>query len=64
MSELIFLDLEWNTAFCYNRKGERVPFHELLEIAAIKVEQDTGAMLDSFHSYIRPKASRKIGFHT
>ena len=37
MSELIFLDLEWNTAFYRNHEGVRVPFHELLEIAAIKV---------------------------
>lgn len=60
MSELIFLDLEWNTTFYRSRSGERLPFHELIEVAAIKVEKDTGAMLDSFHSYIRPKASRKI----
>lgn len=60
MAELIFLDLEWNTTFYRSRTGERRPFHELIEVAAIKVEQDTGAMLDSFHSYIRPKASRKI----
>lgn len=60
MAVLIFLDLEWNTTFCRSKSGERVPFHELLEIAAIKVEQDTGAMLDSFHSYIHPKASRKL----
>ena len=60
MSELIFLDLEWNTTFYRSRTGERLPFHELIEVAAIKVEKDTGAMLDSFHSYICPKASRKI----
>ena len=60
MAELIFLDLEWNTTFYRNKSGERVPFHELIEVAAMKVEQDTGAMLDSFHSYIHPKASRKL----
>lgn len=64
MAVLIFLDLEWNTTFYRNRTGERVPFHELLEVAAMKVEQDTGAMLDSFHSYIHPKASRKIESRT
>ena len=64
MSELIFLDLEWNTTFYRNRKGERLPFHELIEVAAIKVEADTGAMLDSFHSYVHPKASRKIDSRT
>ena len=64
MSELIFLDLEWNTTFYRNRKGERLPFHELIEVAAIKVAQDTGAMLDSFHSYVHPKASRKIDSRT
>ena len=64
MPELIFLDLEWNTTFYRNKAGERLPFHELIEVAAMKVEQGTGVMLDSFHSYIRPKASRKIGFHT
>ena len=60
MSELIFLDLEWNTTFYRNREGDRVPFHELLEVAAMKVDQATGAMLDSFHSYVHPKASRRI----
>lgn len=60
MAELIFLDLEWNTTFYRDRSGERVPFHELLEVAAMKVDQGTGAMLDSFHSYVHPKASRKI----
>lgn len=60
MSNLIFLDLEWNTTFYRNRQGERVPFHELIEVAAMKVEEGTGAMLDSFHSYVHPKASRKI----
>lgn len=57
---MIFLDLEWNTTFYRNKSGERVPFHELLEVAAMKVDRSTGAMLDSFHSYIHPKASRKI----
>lgn len=60
MTELIFLDLEWNTAFYRNRKGERVPFHELIEVAAIKVDPVTGAMVDSFHSYVHPKVSRRI----
>lgn len=60
MAVLIFLDLEWNTTFYRNKAGERVPFHELIEVAAMKVEQESGAMLDSFHSYIHPKASRKI----
>ena len=64
MSELIFLDLEWNTTFYRSRSGERLPFHELIEVAAIKVAQDTGAMLDSFHSYVHPKASRKIESRT
>ncbi len=64
MAELIFLDLEWNTTFYRNKSGERVPFHELIEVAAMKVEQATGAMLDSFHSYIHPKASRKIESRT
>lgn len=64
MSELIFLDLEWNTTFYRSKEGERLPFHELIEVAAIKVEQDTGAMLDSFHSYIHPKVSRKIESRT
>ena len=64
MAELIFLDLEWNTTFYRNKSGERVPFHELIEVAAMKVEQDTGAMLDSFHSYIHPKASRKLESRT
>lgn len=64
MAVLIFLDLEWNTTFCRGKSGERVPFHELLEVAAMKVEQETGAMLDSFHSYIHPKASRKLESRT
>ena len=64
MGVLIFLDLEWNTTFCRDRAGERVPFHELLEIAAMKVEKGTGAMLDSFHSYICPTASRRIESRT
>lgn len=64
MAELIFLDLEWNTTFYRNKAGERLPFHELIEVAAMKVDQDTGAMLDSFHSYIHPKASRKIESRT
>lgn len=63
MSVLIFLDLEWNTTF-YRSKGERLPFHELIEVAAIKVDRDTGAMLDSFHSYVHPKVSRKIDSRT
>ena len=63
MSELIFLDLEWNTTF-YRSKGERLPFHELIEVAAMKVDRTTGAMLDSFHSYVHPKASRKIDNRT
>ncbi len=64
MSNLIFLDLEWNTAFIRDNRGRRVPFHELLEIAAIKVDEASGAMMDSFHSYVNPKASRRIGFYT
>ena len=60
MPELIFLDLEWNTAFYHNREGERVSFHELIEVAAMKVDQATGVMLDSFHSYVHPKVSRRI----
>ena len=60
MPELIFLDLEWNTAFYRNREGERVSFHELIEVAAMKVDQATGAMLDSFHSYVHPTVSRRI----
>lgn len=60
MPELIFLDLEWNTAFYRNKEGQRVSFHELLEVAAMKVDQATGAMVDSFHSYVHPKVSRKI----
>lgn len=64
MSELIFLDLEWNTAFYRDREGQRLPFHELLEVAAMKVEQSTGAMVDSFHSYVHPKVSRKIESRT
>ena len=51
MAELIFLDLEWNTAFYRNHEGQRVSFHELIEVAAMKVDQDSGAMVDSFHSY-------------
>ena len=64
MAVLIFLDLEWNTTFYRNKSGERVPFNELIEVAAMKVEQDTGAMLDSFHSYIHPRASRKLDSRT
>ncbi len=64
MAELIFLDLEWNTTFYRNKSGERVPFHELIEVAAMKVSQEAGAMLDSFHSYIHPKASRKLESRT
>ncbi|MDE6880032.1 MAG: exonuclease domain-containing protein [Oscillospiraceae bacterium] len=64
MSNLIFLDLEWNTTFYRNRKGERLPFHELIEVAAMKVEEGSGAILDSFHSYVHPKASRKIESRT
>ena len=64
MSELIFLDLEWNTTFYRNKEGQRVPFHELLEVAAMKVAQDTGAMVDSFHSYVHPKVGRKIDNRT
>ena len=64
MAELIFLDLEWNTAFYRNREGERVSFHELIEVAAIKVEQESGAMIDSFHSYVHPTVSRRIESRT
>lgn len=64
MAVLIFLDLEWNTTFYRRKSGERLPFHELIEIAAIKVEQETGAMLDSFHSYIQPKVGRKLDNRT
>lgn len=64
MSDLIFLDLEWNTAFYRNKEGDRVPFHELIEVAAMKVEKATGAMVDSFHSYVHPKVSRKIDSRT
>lgn len=64
MAELIFLDLEWNTTFYRNRSGERLPFHELIEVAAVKVDQATGAMLDSYHSYIHPTVSRKIESRT
>ena len=55
MAELIFLDLEWNTTFYRGKDGQRLPFHELLEVAAMKVDQATGAMEDSFHSYITPR---------
>ena len=64
MAELIFLDLEWNTAFYRNHEGQRVSFHELIEVAAMKVDQATGAMVDSFHSYVHPKVSRKIESRT
>ena len=64
MPELIFLDLEWNTAFYRNKEGQRTPFHELIEVAAMKVDQATGAMVDSFHSYVHPKVSRKIESRT
>jgi len=64
MGVLIFLDLEWNTTFYRDVTGDRTPFHELLEVAAMKVEQSTGAMLDSFHSYVHPTASRWIESRT
>ena len=64
MPDLIFLDLEWNTAFYRNREGDRLPFHELIEVAAMRVDQATGAMVDSFHSYVHPKVSRKIDNRT
>jgi len=64
MSELIFLDLEWNSTFYRNAEGKRLPFHELIEVAAIKVDQDSCAMLDSFHSYVHPTASPRIAYHT
>ena len=64
MAELIFLDLEWNTAFYRNHEGQRVSFHELIEVAAMKVDQATGAMVDSFHSYVHPKVSRRIESRT
>ena len=64
MAELIFLDLEWNTTFYRGKDGQRLPFHELLEVAAMKVDQATGAMEDSFHSYIHPKVGRKIDNRT
>lgn len=55
MPELIFMDLEWNTTTRYSQKdGKRVSFDELIEVAAIKVDGGTGAMLDSFHSYVHP----------
>ena len=60
MHELIFMDLEWNTTFYRNREGVRLPFHELLEVAAMKVDPASGAMVDSFHSYIHPTVGRKI----
>lgn len=64
MAELIFMDLEWNTTFYRSRDGQRLPFHELLEVAAMKVDSATGAMVDSFHSYVHPKVSRKIESRT
>ena len=64
MAELIFIDLEWNTTFYRDREGQRVSFHELIEVAAIKVDQDSGAMVDSFHSYVHPRVSRKIESRT
>lgn len=64
MAVLIFLDLEWNTTFYRENGGERVPFHELIEVAAMKVEQGTGVMLDSFHSYIYPTVGRKLDSRT
>ena len=39
MSDLIFLDLEWNTAFYRDKSGERLPFHELIEVAAMNSRQ-------------------------
>ena len=64
MSDLVFLDLEWNTAFYRDKSGERLPFHELIEVAAMKVDRASGAMVDSFHSYVHPKVSRKIDNRT
>ena len=64
MSDLIFMDLEWNTAFYRDKSGERLPFHELIEVAAMKVDRSSGAMVDSFHSYVHPKVSRKIDNRT
>ena len=39
MSDLVFLDLEWNTAFYRDKSGDRLPFHELIEVAAMKVDR-------------------------
>ena len=60
MHELIFMDLEWNTTFYQDRSGARLPFHELIEVAAMKVDPASGAMVDSFHSYIHPIVGRKL----
>ena len=60
MHELIFMDLEWNTTFYRDRSGARLPFHELIEVAAMKVDPASGAMVDSFHSYIHPIVGRKL----
>lgn len=55
MSELIFMDLEWNSTWVYSQKEQKhVPFDELIEVAAMKVDRSSGAMLDSFHSYVHP----------
>ncbi len=65
MPDLIFLDLEWNTTFYRDKSsGERLSFHELIEVAAMRVDQTTGAMVDSFHSYVHPRVSRKIDSRT
>ncbi len=64
MAEWIFMDLEWNTTYYRSREGERLPFHELLEVAAIKVNPLTGAMLDSYHNYIRPTVGKKLASRT
>lgn len=64
MHELIFMDLEWNTTFYRSREGARLPFHELIEIAAMKVDPASGAMMDSFHSYVCPTVGRKLESRT
>lgn len=64
MAEWIFIDLEWNTTFYKDEEGQRVPFHELLEIAAVKVDSCTGLALDSFHSYIHPTVSPQLQART
>ena len=62
MNYIVF-DLEWNQCpYGKEQENARLPF-EIIEIGAVKLNEEK-AVLDTFHTYIKPVVYRKIHYRT